>query len=77
VRSDLVTANILYHMPDRLWLLQTFVWQEYDEPPRLPRLHDFITFWRREIDGPLHSVTVTWSRGEHGFYFADHVSTLH
>lgn len=77
LRSDLVTAHILYHMPDQLWLLQTYVWQEYDLAPRFPRLHTFIAFWRREIEGPLHSVKIAWSRGEHSFYFADHHDTLH
>lgn len=77
LRSDLVTAHILYHRPDQLWLLQTYVWQEYDEAPSLPRLRRFITFWRREIQGPLHSVSVAWAQGERSFFFADHVDTLH
>jgi uncharacterized protein Usg len=77
LKSDLVTAHILYHRPDQLWLLQTYVWQDYDDVPHLPRLHDFIEFWRSKLEGPLHSVTVGWSRGERSFFFADHVDTLH
>ena len=26
----LTTANILYRRPDHPWLLQTYVWQDYD-----------------------------------------------
>ena len=77
LHGDLTTAHILYHRPDQLWLLQTYVWQEYDTAPNFPRLHTFIKFWRREIKGPLHSITFAWSRGERSFYFADHHDTLH
>lgn len=54
----LTTAEILYHMPDYPALLQSFVWQEYDLAPDFPCLKKFLTFWERELDGKLHSVTV-------------------
>jgi uncharacterized protein Usg len=54
----LTTANILYGMPDHPSVLQTFLWQHYDLAPSFPELHRFLEFWRRELDGPLHSVTV-------------------
>lgn len=54
----LITAEVLYHMPDHQRLLQTFIWQEYDIDPDYPVLHKFIDFWKKEIDGPLHSVYV-------------------
>jgi uncharacterized protein Usg len=55
----LTTAEILYHMPDAPSLLQTFVWQEYDRDPDYPRLHRFLDFWTRNLDGKLHSVRVS------------------
>ncbi|MFC7396581.1 usg protein [Chelatococcus sp. GCM10030263] len=58
----LTTATILYRMPDHRHLLQTFVWQNYDIAPEFPELKHFLDFWRRELDGPLHSVTVAHSR---------------
>jgi uncharacterized protein Usg len=58
----LTTATILYRMPDHPKLLQTFIWQQYDLAPRFPVLHDFLEFWRRELEGPLHSITVAHSR---------------
>jgi uncharacterized protein Usg len=58
----LTTATILYGIPDHPKLLQTFVWQEYDLAPRFPILRKFLDFWRRELEGPLHSVTVAHSR---------------
>ncbi len=54
----LTTAEIMYHMPDHRNLLQSFVWQEYDQAPHFPRLIKFLDFWTRNLDGPLSSVRV-------------------
>ncbi len=53
---SLATAEILYRMPDARRILQSFVWQDYDVAPRFPRLAEFLDFWERELDGPIHSV---------------------
>ena len=57
----LTTAEILYRLPDRRDILQTFVWQKLDRAPEFPELSRFLDFWRREIEGPLHSVRVASS----------------
>ena len=57
----LTTAHILYRRPDHPWLLQSYVWQEYDTWPDLPVLQGFLAFWRKSLDGPLHSVAVAHS----------------
>ncbi len=57
----LTTAEILYHMPDHPGMLQSFVWQKLDRAPEFPELERFLAFWRREIEGPLHSVRVASS----------------
>lgn len=54
----LTTAEVLYYMPDCPALLQRFLWQTLDVAPRFPRVHQFLDFWRREIDATIHSVTV-------------------
>ena len=54
----LTTAEILYHMPDAPRLLQSYVWQEYDQAPWFPRLRKFLDFWQCNLDGKLHSVRV-------------------
>jgi uncharacterized protein Usg len=54
----LTTAEILYHFPDHPSLLQTYLWQDYDLIPRFPVLQGFLTFWRENLDGRLHSVRV-------------------
>jgi uncharacterized protein Usg len=58
----LTTARILYRRPDHLWLLQTYVWQDYDLHPNFPQLRRFLDFWQQKLEGPLHSVFVAHSR---------------
>ena len=58
----LTTAHILYRRPDHPWLLQTYIWQDYDLCPRFPELNRFLEFWQRTLEGALHSVTVAHAR---------------
>lgn len=58
----LTTAEILYRRPDHRWLLQSYVWQNYDLFPNFPALKDFLAFWQTKLEGPLVSVTVAHSR---------------
>ncbi len=58
----LTTAHIFYRRPDHPWLLQSYVWQEYDLCPHFPVLNRFLGFWREQLEAPLHSVTVAHSR---------------
>ncbi|KPP88904.1 MAG: Usg protein, probable subunit of phosphoribosylanthranilate isomerase [Rhodobacteraceae bacterium HLUCCA08] len=52
----LTTAELFYGLPDHPSVLTSFVWQDYDLAPDHDRLLGFISFWRDEIEGPLHSV---------------------
>ena len=54
----LTTAEILYRLPDHPGILQSYIWQEFDLAPRFPALRKFLDFWRRELDGKVHSVRV-------------------
>lgn len=57
-RFRLTTAEITYRLPDHPALLQTYLWQHMDLPPQFPELKRFLSFWKREIEGELHSVRV-------------------
>ena len=59
---SLTTAEILYRLPHHRTILQSYVWQDYDQAPDFPQLVTFLDFWQREIEGPLHSVSVTCQR---------------
>ncbi|MGQ0527304.1 MAG: usg protein [Alphaproteobacteria bacterium] len=54
----LITAQIIYHLPDHVHVLQEFIWQDYDLSPKYPVLIKFLDFWKKEIEGTLHSVYV-------------------
>jgi uncharacterized protein Usg len=45
----LTTARILYRRPDHRWLLQSYVWQDYDLWPEFPLLQKFLAFWRNSL----------------------------
>ena len=55
---SLTTAEILYRLPDHPSLLQSYIWQDYDEHPRFPRLRTFLDFWSHNLDGKLYRVRV-------------------
>lgn len=52
----LTTAEIIYRLPDAPALLQSYIWQDYDQAPEFPRLRRFLDFWEENLDGTLHSV---------------------
>lgn len=54
----LSTVQIPYYLPDHPRLIQQFVLQQYDVAPAFPELDRFLAYWRREIEGVLHSVRV-------------------
>lgn len=58
----LTTAEIIYRRPDRTWLLQSYVWQNYDLFPDFPALNEFLAFWQQKLEGPLFSVTIAHSQ---------------
>lgn len=75
----LTTAEIIYRLPDHLDLLQTYIWQSLDLAPSFPKLHKFLDFWEREIDGPLYAVKVAGSEilGPAQSRHVDHSLMLH
>ena len=75
----LTTAEIFYHMPDHPDLLQTYVWQSLDRVPDFPKLNHFLDFWKRELEGKLHSVRVAYvgAMGPGEWRAADCSLTLH
>ena len=54
----LTTAEIIYHLPDHPHVLQMYLWQEFDIPPKFPRLIAFIDFWHHNIEGRIETIRV-------------------
>lgn len=57
--SGLTTAEIYYYRPEARSLLQLFVWQEYDLAPDFPVLFQFLENWQQQLEGKLHSVSIS------------------
>jgi uncharacterized protein Usg len=76
---QLVTAQILYRLPDHPRLLQSFITQIIDLPPQFPSLRKFLQFWETNLDGPIHSVEIASRElfGASEFQKVDGVWTLH
>jgi uncharacterized protein Usg len=55
---SLTTAEILYRLPDHPSLIQSYVWQDYDQSPLFPRLKGFLDFWSKNLEGRLYRVRV-------------------
>ena len=55
---SLTTAEILYRMPDHPALLQSYIWQDYDQHPTFPKLLGFLGFWTENLDGKLYEIRV-------------------
>jgi uncharacterized protein Usg len=62
----LITAEILYHLPDYPEILQTFLWQDEDETPEFPTLRQFLSYWQQHLEGKIHSVSVASVNQFHG-----------
>ncbi|MEG6510207.1 usg protein [Methyloligella sp. 2.7D] len=76
---SLTTAEILYRLPDHPGLLQSYVWQDYDQAPRFPKLIQFLDFWTENLEGPLYRVRVAHKRlvGPRDFRFFDGELRVH
>ncbi len=55
----LTTVEVIYHMPDYYSVLQEFIWQTLDRPPEYPRIHTFLEYWEKNIEGKIHSVRIS------------------
>lgn len=54
----LTTIQIVYRLPDYHSILQEFLWQTLDHPPKFPRMQEFINYWIENIEGPIYSVQI-------------------
>lgn len=75
----LTTAEIIYRLPDHPVLLQSFIWQKFDVAPDFPELNKFLEFWKKNIEGKLHSVNVKQSSRTAGnrVRHVNHTLSLH
>ena len=60
--TQIVHLNILYYRPDYQSLIQQFVWSYDDLVPELRRTHQFLWYWKRNIDAVVREVKVGISK---------------
>ena len=49
----LATVQVIYHIPDHIHILNEFSWQTKDRLPEYHRIHEFLDYWDKNIDGPI------------------------
>ena len=54
----LTTIQIIYRLPDYQSILQEFIWQTLDCPPKYPRMYQFLEYWEEHIEAPIYSVKI-------------------
>lgn len=62
-RTELVFVGITYYLPDYTNILQEFHWQTEDVVPDIPRVHDFLHYWKNNIEATIKSVEIASSYG--------------
>ena len=60
-RKELVLVGIIYYLPDYKSLLNEFYCQFDDIVPDIPRVHEFLNYWKNNIEAPIKEVKVSFS----------------
>lgn len=56
VDERLTTIQIFYYMPKHVHLVQEFVWQFNDVPPKFMRAHQFLNYWKDNIEAVIKEI---------------------
>lgn len=58
-QKELVFVGIIYYRPDYPSLLNEFYWQFMDYVPDIPRVHQFLNFWKTNIKATIKDVQIS------------------
>lgn len=58
-RKELVLVGVWYYIPDYTHILQEFHWQTEDVLPDIPRVHQFLNYWKENIHATIKEVVVS------------------
>ena len=56
--KSVVTVDVFYFLPDYTNILQEFIWQTEDIVPQYPRVHEFLNYWKDNINAVISEVIV-------------------
>ena len=57
-KKSIVTIDVFYYLPEYTNILQEFVWQTDDIVPEYPRVHQFLNYWKENINAVISEVIV-------------------
>jgi|TARA_Y100000296_G_scaffold73694_1_gene91448 uncharacterized protein Usg len=57
----IVLVNISYWMPEYNNIIQEFTWQTGDISPTYPKVHNFLHYWKDNIDAVINDVVLSTS----------------
>ena len=60
-RKELILVGVIYYLPDYKSLLNEFYCQFDDVVPDIPRVHEFLNYWKNNIEAPIKEVKVSFS----------------
>ena len=60
-RKELVLVGVIYYLPDYKSLLNEFYCHFDDVVPDIPRVHEFLNYWKNNIEAPIKEVKVSFS----------------
>ena len=58
-RKEIVLVGIIYYMPDYKNLVNEFYCQFDDFVPDIPRVHEFLNYWKNNIDAVIKKIEVS------------------
>ena len=61
--KKLITIDVFYYIPKTL-ILNEFLWQLEDVVPEIPRVHQFLNYWKNNIDAKISEVLICHSKNE-------------
>ena len=70
--EQFITAEIRYHQAEHPLLLDSYYWQDFDDPKQLLRLKEFLFFLKKSIDGTVHSIHIMVGNKTIDYKFNDH-----
>jgi uncharacterized protein Usg len=59
MQKKIVLIDVYYYIPQTT-LINEFIWQTEDIVPDIPRVHQFLNFWKSNIDAAIQEVMVSY-----------------
>lgn len=50
--------GVIYYLPDYTNLVNEFYWQLEDVIPEIPRVHNFLNYWKNNIEAVIKEVKI-------------------